>query len=138
MLLVLDSNEYIFAFGAERKSSCENFLQEIVKESSNYILRIPRTTVEDVRKRISHQAFPEFLAFLRATKILVDEDELVPYEFGGKYLSRGLKPGDAFLAGYTEWIEADYLISENRKDFVNHPELFPFKVWTAEQFLKER
>ena len=69
--------------------------------------------------------------------IFIDEDELVPYEFGGKYLSKGLKPGDALLAGYAEWVGADCLVTENMKDFINHPELFSFQVITAEQFLKK-
>jgi len=119
------------------RHSCEGLLQEFLKESSQYLLRIPRTTVEDVRKRLSYQAFPEFLAFLRKMAIFIDEDELVPYEFGGKYLSKGLKPGNAFIAGYSEWVGADYLVTENRKDFINDLHLFPFKVITAERFLQK-
>jgi hypothetical protein len=137
LLLVLDSNEYIFSFGAQRAEPCVTLLELLLRNPSRYVLRLARTTVDDVRRHVSHQAFPEFLAFLRDLDVLIDEDELVPYEFGGKYLSKGLKPGDAFLAGYAEWVGADYLISENRKDFVNHPHLFPFQVRTAERFLRE-
>lgn len=96
MLLVLDSNEYIFSFGPERQTSCVALLQKILKNPSTHVLRIARTTIDDVRKRVSHQAFPEFLAFLRDLDVMIDEDELVPYAFGGRYLARGLKPGDAF------------------------------------------
>ena len=137
LLLVLDSNEYIFSFGYERKDSCQELLNHLANDPSHHIIRIARTTVDDVRRRVSGNDFREFLGFLRAMEMFIDEDELVPYEFGGKYLSRRLKPGDAFLAGYTEWVGANYLISENRKDFVDHPHLFTFKVSTAEQFLKE-
>ena len=79
-----------------------------------------------------------FFIFLEAMGVFIDEDQMVPYEFPRKYESLGYKPGDAFLAGYTEWVGADCLISENRKDFVDHPELVPFKICTAEQFLEEK
>lgn len=137
MLLVLDSNEYIFAFGAEGKRVCIKLLQLIVQDVGKFRVRVPRTTVEDVREHESRQGFREFLGYLNALNIHIDEDNLVPYQFGGKYMLRGLKPGDAFLAGYAEWVNTKYLISENRKDFVDHPELFPFNVRTAEKFLKE-
>lgn len=51
-----------------------------------------------------------------------------------RYESRGLKPGDAFIAAYTEWSGADYLITENR-DFLALTSL-PFRVVRAEEFLK--
>lgn len=137
MLLVLDSNEYIFSFGSEPKSSCTLLVEQILQEPALYSLRICRTTIEDVRDHVSRGDFRDFIRFLQALDVFIDEDELVPFELGGKYLTRGLKPGDAFLAGYTEWVGADCLISENRKDFVNHPRLFPFKVRTAEHFLEE-
>jgi len=93
--------------------------------------------VADVQDHLSEEAFREFLRTLRSLETFVDEDELVPFQFGGKYLARGLKPGDAFLAGYADWVRAEVLVSENRKDFIEHPELFSFPVRTAERFLKE-
>jgi len=58
----------------------------------------------------------------------------VPFELGAKYESLGLKPGDAFIAAYTEWTGADYLVTENR-DFLALTAL-PFKIVRAEAFLK--
>ena len=69
MRLVLDSNEYVFAFGADPRTVCIDLFDHI--------------------------------------------------------------------AGYTEWIGADCLISENRADIVSQAALFPFKVFTADQFLKK-
>ncbi len=92
MLLVLDSNEYILSFGAERKRSSEDLLKKISASPDQYMVRLPRTTVEDTRKRLSSEAFREFLRFLRLLDIWVDEDELVPYEFGGKYLALATCP----------------------------------------------
>ena len=67
----------------------------------------------------------------------MDERWSVPFEFAQRYVGKGLKSGDPFIAGYAEWVGADSLISENRADIVSHPGLFPFKVFTAEQFLKK-
>ncbi|MBI3020645.1 MAG: hypothetical protein HYY59_01405, partial [Candidatus Omnitrophica bacterium] len=50
------------------------------------------------------------------------------------YESLGLKPGDAFIAAYTEWTGADYLVTENR-DFLALTAL-PFKIVRAEALLK--
>ncbi len=49
MLLVLDSNEFIFGFGIARKPSCETLLDALI-ESSPHSLRIPRLIIEEVLK----------------------------------------------------------------------------------------
>lgn len=133
MLLTLDANEYIFAFGPEPKASCGLLLDAIAK-GPPCAIRICRPTVAEVRKHLAPQDFRDFLAYLQSLEVAIDEEEFVPYEFGANFLARGLKPGDAFLAGYAEWVGAQCLISENRKDLVDHPELFPFQVLTAEAF----
>lgn len=137
MLLVLDSNEYIFAFGPQREPFSAKLLEAILANPSKLEIRICRTTVEDVRSHIVAQNMRPFFEFLKAIGVFIDEDEMVPYVLARKYESLGLKPGDAFIAGYAEWVGAEYLISENRSDIVDHPELFSFKVCTAAQFLKK-
>lgn len=59
----------------------------------------------------------------------------VSFELGVKYEIKGLKPADAFIAAYAEWVGADALVTENRHFLVRHSDL-PFKVVTAEQCLK--
>lgn len=65
----------------------------------------------------------------------IDEDFVVPFELGTKYEARGLKPADAFIAAYTEWVGADALVTENRHFLTRQTDL-PFRVLTAEQCLK--
>ena len=65
----------------------------------------------------------------------IDEDTEVPFELGAKYETKGLKPADAFIAAYTEWVGADALVTENRHFLSLHSNL-PFKVVTAETCLK--
>lgn len=43
-----------------------------------------------------------------------DEDIVVPFEIAFKYETKGLKPADAFIAAFTEWVGADVLVTENR------------------------
>ena len=134
MQLVLDSNEYLFALGVERKHSCEALLNCLLTTSNRYRLRVSRTILDEVRRNTAPQRFREFWLFLRALGVAVDEDWEVPFELGVKYEAEGLKPGDAFIAAYTEWTGADYLITENR-DFLSLRAL-PFQILRAEAFLK--
>ena len=135
MRLVLDSNEYLFTFGVERNSSCETFLGKLLANPEQYQIRASRTIVEEVRRNTAPERFKNFWSFLQALGVSINEDWEVPFELGAKYESIGLKRGDAFIAAYTEWIGARYLITENR-DFKGLTSL-PFKVLRAEEFLKE-
>lgn len=134
MQLVLDSNEYLFAFGVERKPSCETLFHTLLKAPAKYRIRVSRTILDEVRRNTAPQRFRDFWLFLQALGVAVDEDWEVPFELGAKYESLGLKPGDAFIAAYTEWTGAEYLVTENR-DFLALTAL-PFKSMRAEGFLK--
>jgi predicted nucleic acid-binding protein len=134
LLLVVDSNVYIFGFGLVRVPSCKNLIYEVIENPELYTLRIPRTIVEEVR---THLAPEDFSTFIRVVNTLttIDEDFLIPFELGSKYESRGFKPADAFIAAYAEWVGADALVTENRHFLSKNPSL-PFKVLTAEKCLK--
>lgn len=136
MQLVLDSNEYLFTFGAERKPACEALFQTFLDDPARYQIRLSRTILEEVRRNTAPRRFRDFWLFLRALGVSIDEDWEVPFELGVKYETQGLKPGDAFIAAYTEWTGAEYLITENR-DFLVLTAL-PFKIVRAEAFLKQR
>jgi len=133
--LVLDSNEYLFAFGSERKPSAVALLNLLVDHPAKYQLRVSRTILDEVRRNTAPQRLRDFWLFLQALGVAIDEDWEVPFELGAKYESRGLKPGDAFIAAYTEWTGAEYLVTENR-DFLSLTAL-PFKIARAEAFLKK-
>ena len=75
----------------------------------------------------------EFNEFINALTI-VDEDFVVPFETVFRYEAKGLKPADAFIAAYTEWTDAEILVSENRHFLSRHNDL-PFRVLTAEKCL---
>jgi len=135
--LVLDSNEYILAFGKERDPSSTKLLTQVALQPEAYSLSICRPILEEVGRHLQPRQLSEVYGFLNILELEIDERWLVPFEYAERYVRKGLKSGDGFIAGYTEWVGADCLVSENRADIVNHAELFPFKVFTAEQFLKK-
>ena len=133
MLLVLDSNEFIFGLGVARKPSCESLLDAITEAPANAI-RIPRLIVEEVGRHLTPEEFREFIEFIMSLTV-IDEDFVVPFELGVKYEAEGLKPADAFIAAYVEWTGADALVTENRH-FLRQRDNLPFKVLNAADCLK--
>ena len=134
MLLVIDSNEYILAFGPSKELASKTLLDILSVESCGHSLRIPRLIVDEVRRNVSFETFEEFINFI-TNLINIDEDFHVPFELGAKYESKGLKQADAFIAAYTEWVGAEVLVTENRHFLTLHVDL-PFSILTAEKCLK--
>ncbi len=135
MLIVLDSNEYLFNFGSDSRRSCEELLDLLASDPQKYQVRICRTIIDEVRRNLSASAFKDLWNTLEEFGIKPDEDWEVPFELGAKYEGMGLKRGDAFIAAYTEWTGAKHLITENR-DFLALHQL-PFAILRSEQFLKQ-
>ena len=79
MLLVLDSNEFIFGFGVARKPSCEALLDAIT-EVPAHAIRIPRLIVEEVGRHLTPEEFREFVDFIMSLTV-IDEDFVVSFEF---------------------------------------------------------
>ena len=134
MQLVLDANEYIFAFGLAKEPSCERLVFRITENPSLHILRICRTIIGEVRNHLAPEDFAKFIKLI-LTLTVIDEDFFIPFEIVFKYETMDFKPADAFIAAYVEWVGADALVSENRHFLIHHSDL-PFKVLTAESCLK--
>ena len=133
MLVILDSNEYIFSLGSIRKASCERLIDEVSQRTKDITVRITRLIIDEVRNNLTPEAFKEFMILI-SKLTAIDEEFLVPFELGAKYETKGFKSADAFIAAYTEWVGADALVSENRHFLLHHPRL-PFKVLTAQNCL---
>ncbi|MFA4889199.1 MAG: PIN domain-containing protein [Candidatus Omnitrophota bacterium] len=134
MLFIIDANEFIFAIG-QREDAAKKLLDNLLTKATPHSVRIPRTVFIEVKRNLSPEAFREFILLLFSANIIIDEDELVPFAFGSKYKSLGLKLSDAFIAAYAEWVGADIIVSENRH-FLSLKANLPFKVLTAESCLK--
>jgi hypothetical protein len=70
---VIDSNEYIFAFGTLKESKACEFMYKLLEKGHLYTVRIPRTTFEEVRRNLSPEAFNEFNKFI-SDLTTIDED----------------------------------------------------------------
>ena len=134
MLLVLDSNEYIFSFGPKPKPFPPVLIKTILEKYPLHIIRLPRLIVEEVRRNLAPESYKDFMSFT-ASLTTIDENFVVPFETGFKYESIGLKPADAFIAAYAEWVGADALVSENRH-FLRRTKNLPFSVISAEECLR--
>ncbi|OIO79783.1 MAG: hypothetical protein COW11_00795 [Candidatus Omnitrophica bacterium CG12_big_fil_rev_8_21_14_0_65_43_15] len=134
MRFVIDSNEYIFAFGPAEESAARQLIDSLSDNLSLHTILIPRTIFEEVKRNLSKYAFQEFNNFVNAA-ITIDEDIVVPFEIVFEYESNGLKPTDAFIAAYAEWRGVDALVTENRH-FLSRQANLPFKILTAESCLK--
>ena len=132
MRLVLDTNIYIFAFSEAGSPSCTRLIESaaVVKAS----IHIPRTIIREVQSNLRPILFKEFILFIHKAAH-IEEDNVVPFELGMKYEAMGLKPADAFIGSFTEWVGAEIFISENRH-FLSRQSSLPFKVLTAEQCLR--
>ena len=134
MELILDANEYIFALGLMKKETCTVLFEQILKNISDHHIHICRTIVDEIRQNLSLDEFREFILFINPIST-IDEDFFVPFILGEKYMEKGLKPADAFIAAYTEWTGADVLVTENRHFLTLHDNL-PFKILSAEKCFK--
>lgn len=134
MLFVLDSNEYIFALGIFKKPASALLLDTILDTFPRNTIRIPRMIIEEVGRHLTPEALREFIELI-TNLTTIDEDIFVPFELGARYESEGLKPADAFIAAYVEWIGADALVTENRHFLSRHSTL-PFKILNAEGCLE--
>lgn len=134
MHLVLDSNEYIIAFGASKENPFRTFLEYLLTHSSHNKIFICRSIINEVQRNLIAPRLKLFYDFIYSVCI-VEEDYIVPFELGAAYESRGLKPGDAFIAAYTEHVKANLLVSENRH-FLSRSSNLPFRVVTAVECLK--
>jgi len=97
LLLVLDSNEYIFAFGILKKPACGALLDQLLDTFPTHSIRIPRLIIEEVGRHLTPEEFREFMGFV-TNLTTIDEDFVVPFELGARYELQGLKPADAFIA----------------------------------------
>lgn len=81
MQLVLDSNEYLFAFGSERKPSAVALLNLLVDHPAKYQLRVSRTILDEVRRNTAPQRFRDFWLFLQALGVAMDEEAFLKKPF---------------------------------------------------------
>lgn len=133
MQVVLDSNEFLFAFLAKKK---ECILVLRACKSLNAV--IPSIVLEEVFENIKIEsgkdksgAVRKFISESGWFKVI--DDNQIPNILLKKYITKGLKKEDAVIGAFTEWVGAKYLISENRHFLQLNAK--DFEVLSAKQFL---
>ena len=121
MDFVLDSNIFIFAFDPPQKPSCVSLLALLLENRATFHVHIPRLILTEIRRNLTPLLMQDAMRFAHQLAI-PDEDFVVPSKLSAQYEARGLKPADAFIGAYAEWVKADGLISENRH-FLSRPSL---------------
>ncbi len=133
MQVVLDSNEFLFAFLAKKK---ECIL--VLRACKNMHAVIPSIVLEEVSENIKIESGKDQSGkvrkfILESGWFKVVEDAQIPKILLEKYITKGLKKEDSVIGAFTEWMGAKYLISENRHFLkLNAKE---FEVLSAKQFL---
>lgn len=129
MIIVLDSNEYI-----NYLSKNILLLDKVVSDVNN-IIHINETITKEVINNLSEHLIKDFYDFLFRNNINVSYRKM-PISLFNKYKNLGLKKGDIAIAAFCEAIEAEYLISENRR-FLKGIKNTKFKIVNVEQFLRK-
>ena len=138
MRLVLDANEYLYALGLIRLPSSEALMKALI-QGGEHGVRIERTIVREVCRNLperDHRRFLGMVDVLLERECDIDEDFVVPEPWSLRYRDLGFKEGDAHIGAYAEVVEADVLVSENRRHFHAMEDHLPFRVMDAAQFLK--
>lgn len=134
MEVVLDSNEFIFGFTGSKKA-CSYILKLV---GIKFNVTLPDVIFREVFERLKVLEGKDFASAIRYTilkmEIKIIDEKLVPRELVEKYFNIIKKRPDATIAAFTEWINAEYLVSENR-DFLKNLKQKPFEVLRAEDFI---
>ena len=134
MRIVLDSNEFIFAF-MEKKTVCMKILENIDLFEVFMPLLILDEIVERLRILVNKNFASKIKHTVLSSSIHILDISTLPKNLIEKYERKGLRTSDAAIAAFTEYIQADYLLSENRH-FLKNLKTTKFRVKNAEQFLE--
>lgn len=134
--VVLDTNQFIFGL-RNKKQSCTEVLTYMGYQFECILPEVIVFETLDKLRELEGRAYASlgYYLFYNKMKIRIIPDHLVPQHLSIEYKKRGLKDADALIAAFTEWIGAQYLVSENRH-FLRELKTKPFIVLPAEEFLK--
>ena len=131
MLIIIDSNVFIFGI-KERDSEARELLDRLPALN----IAIPRVVLHEVTRNLTTAQVKQLYMRLRRSPNAVISDEIVPMTLVQKYVRMGFNlKGDAYIAAFAEWVNAMYVISENRH-FLRGTGEMSFQVVTAAEFLE--
>ncbi len=133
MLICIDSSALVL--GLRGIDSAATRVLELVGSELNLV--IPRLIAREVTRNLStSEQVKQFYQLFQNYSFAQIIDEPVPPNLVAKYISLGLPAkADAFIGAFTEWVNASYLISENRH-FLRELQTSAFQVLDAAEFVK--
>lgn len=134
MLICIDS--CVFIRSIQNETSDAGRLLQLVNPS--LLLVIPRLVKQEVSRNLFHsehiKTFYRLFAF-RSYAFIVEDP--VPPELVFKYGELGLPAkADAFIGAFAEWLQVDYLISDNRH-FLRQLKTDAYQIVNPEQFVND-
>jgi predicted nucleic acid-binding protein len=132
MRICIDSSTLIF--GLQRDNPFAAQLLDLI--GPEFVLVIPRLVGQEVTRNLTTPLqVRRFYRLFQARAFAFLVDEPVPQELVDKYIQLGLREkADAFIGAFAEWMQARYLISENRH-FLREFKAGAFEVLSAEEFI---
>ena len=134
MLICIDS--CVFIRGIQNEAS--DAAQLLALLSPSLPLVIPRLVVQEVVRSLTQpeqiKTFYQLFAF-RPFAFIVEEP--VPRDLLFKYVELGLPAkADAFSGAFAEWLQVDYLVSDNRH-FLRQLQTDAYQIVVPEQFIAD-
>ena len=132
MLICIDS--CVFIRGLKYTLSDADRLLSLL--SPDLPIVIPRLVAIEVTRNLQStidQARFYRLFYERPFAMIIDED--LPNVLLASYITKGLRAkGDAYIGAFAEWIQVDYLISDNRH-FLRELQTDAYRVASPAEFL---
>lgn len=133
MHICIDSSAFVL--GLRGIDSAATRVLELIGSELNLV--IPHLISQEVTRNLSTPAqVKQFYQLFQNYSFAQIIDEPVPSTLVAKYISLGLPAkADAFIGAFAEWVNADFLISENRH-FLRELQANAFQVMDAAEFVK--
>ena len=134
MRICIDS--CVFIRGLQQTDPSASRLLNVI--GPGLILIVPRLVVQEVTRNLATPLQVRyFYRLFHESDFAFVVDEPVPADLLAKYVALGLRQkADAFIGAFVEWMQAEYLISDNRH-FLRELSPQRFQVVQAETFLAQ-
>lgn len=131
----MDTNEFIFALYAKQNVQAK-IIEVIGKKFECFIPHIIAEEVNAYLKRNEgKESASKWKYYLQKSQAKIIFENRIVLELTKKYEKFGLKENDAKIAAITEFVKAQYLVSENRH-FLKETNIKEFRIINAKEFAK--